>query len=422
MAGRPARGASTPRRSKLLGGPAAVSASTSHDGALSGDELRAVIEDRRRHRHPFPHPAPGRRAGGRGSPAGDRLLLQRKPTRSTCRRRRCAASRSFNAPYASTRSVAELVVGEIVHAAAAGSGAQRGHACRPLAQALARCARGPRQDARNRRLRAHRHAGRPCSPSSLACRCVFFDAAPRLALGNAKAVSDFGELLAVSDVVDAACPRRRRRREGLLSTRELAAMRRGAVLVNASRASAVDMAALVAALESGTPRGRGPSTSFPMSPAATMPTSSRHWRGSTTSFSPRTWAARRSRRRRRSDQRSPPSSSAYLEQGGDRVGGQLPRDRAAPRAPTSAGSCTCTATFPGILARLNGVLSGDGINIAAQYLQTRTDVGYAITDIDTRASASVVDRLRSIEGTIRCRFAALIPVRCHSRLGRSHIP
>jgi D-3-phosphoglycerate dehydrogenase len=58
---------------------------------------------------------------------------------------------------------------------------------------------------------------------------------------------------------------------------------------------------------------------------------------------------------------------------------------------------------PGVLAHVNERLSAAGINIAAQYLSTREDLGYVVIDVDSAASQSALGELRRVPGTIRCR-------------------
>ena len=59
---------------------------------------------------------------------------------------------------------------------------------------------------------------------------------------------------------------------------------------------------------------------------------------------------------------------------------------------------------PGVMAHVNERLSAAGINIAAQYLQTREDVGYVVVDVDASASQIALSELCAVEGTIRCRI------------------
>ena len=58
---------------------------------------------------------------------------------------------------------------------------------------------------------------------------------------------------------------------------------------------------------------------------------------------------------------------------------------------------------PGVLRQVNEVFSEQAVNIAAQYLQTRGDIGYVVMDIETDRPRELVDSLKAVPGTIRCR-------------------
>jgi phosphoglycerate dehydrogenase-like enzyme len=80
------------------------------------------------------------------------------------------------------------------------------------------------------------------------CTIVYFDPAPRGVPGARRAPLE--ELLAVSDVVSVHVPLLRET-TGLIAEKELAAMKPGAVLIQASRGGVVDEAALAASLAAG---------------------------------------------------------------------------------------------------------------------------------------------------------------------------
>jgi D-3-phosphoglycerate dehydrogenase len=63
----------------------------------------------------------------------------------------------------------------------------------------------------------------------------------------------------------------------------------------------------------------------------------------------------------------------------------------------------CHTNTPGILAQINSVLAEHKINILGQYLKTNDNIGYVITDIDKAYDTEVLDALRKIPHTIRCR-------------------
>ena len=58
---------------------------------------------------------------------------------------------------------------------------------------------------------------------------------------------------------------------------------------------------------------------------------------------------------------------------------------------------------PGVLATINGILAEHGVNIEGQFLGTRGEVGYVITDIGAPAADKVAQVLREMPETIRLR-------------------
>lgn len=58
---------------------------------------------------------------------------------------------------------------------------------------------------------------------------------------------------------------------------------------------------------------------------------------------------------------------------------------------------------PGVLARVNSILSEGGANIDSQQLSTRGDFGYAVTDLAGSLPADTEQRLRELEETVEVR-------------------
>lgn len=61
--------------------------------------------------------------------------------------------------------------------------------------------------------------------------------------------------------------------------------------------------------------------------------------------------------------------------------------------------------IPGVLANINNVFRDNNINISGQYLKTRDDLGYVITDIEGEISEDMKFKLKDISGTIKFRVA-----------------
>jgi D-3-phosphoglycerate dehydrogenase len=63
------------------------------------------------------------------------------------------------------------------------------------------------------------------------------------------------------------------------------------------------------------------------------------------------------------------------------------------------------ANTPGLLGKMNEVFARRGINIAAQYLQTDSAIGYVVVDSGaTHAAEDILAELRALPGTIRARL------------------
>ncbi|HKV65115.1 MAG TPA: phosphoglycerate dehydrogenase, partial [Rhodanobacteraceae bacterium] len=152
----------------------------------------------------------------------------------------------FNAPYSNTRSVAELVIAEAILL------------MRRVPERNAECHRGGWAksaegsfEVRGKTLGivGYGHIGTQVGvlAESLGMHVLFHDIEAKLALGNATPAHDLGDLLARSDIVTLHVPQTPET-AGMIGATEIAAMRRGAMLINASRGNVVDIDALAAAL------------------------------------------------------------------------------------------------------------------------------------------------------------------------------
>jgi D-3-phosphoglycerate dehydrogenase len=55
------------------------------------------------------------------------------------------------------------------------------------------------------------------------------------------------------------------------------------------------------------------------------------------------------------------------------------------------------------MSAINSIFSDNNLNVTAQYLQTTEAIGYVVIDIDAEYSDMALNKLASIEGTIRSR-------------------
>jgi D-3-phosphoglycerate dehydrogenase len=307
----------------------------------------------------------------------------------------------FNAPYSNTRSVAELVIAEAIML------------LRGIPHKNTLCHRGGwaksaggSYETRDKVLGivGYGHIGTQVGvlAESLGMHVIFHDVEAKLSLGNAHSVSSLNELLERSDVVTLHVPATPATRL-MIGATELARMRRGAMLINASRGSVVDIDALAAALHDGhlagaavdvfpvEPKGNGDVFTSPligMDNVILTP----HIGGSTLEAQDNIGIEVASKLIRYSDNGSTLSAVNFPEV-------------ALPEHPHSRRLLHIHRNVPGMLSRINELFSADNINIDAQFLQTDADVGYVVIDVTADAAQANVlkAQLAALPGTLRSR-------------------
>ncbi|AHF75862.1 D-3-phosphoglycerate dehydrogenase [Sodalis praecaptivus] len=307
----------------------------------------------------------------------------------------------FNAPFSNTRSVAEMVLGEMLLM------------MRGIPEANARAHRGQwnkqaqgSYEARGKKLGivGYGHIGTQLSilAESLGMQVFFYDIESKLTLGNAQQVATLAELLGMSDVVSLHVPDTLSTRN-MMGKTELAQMKAGALLINASRGTVVDIAALCETLASKHLAGAAIDV-FPQEPATnsdpfTSPLCefdnvilTPHIGGSTQEAQENIGIEVAGKLVKYSDNGSTLSAVNFpevsLPEHGERVSRLL----------------HIHENRPGVLTRINQIFAEQGINIAAQYLQTTPEIGYVVIDVETAAEDTALQLMKAIPGTIRARL------------------
>ncbi|RTK99420.1 MAG: phosphoglycerate dehydrogenase [Lysobacterales bacterium] len=308
----------------------------------------------------------------------------------------------FNAPFSNTRSVAELVMAEIVLL-------MRGI---PAKNAL--CHRGgwSKSAAGSREVRGKRlgivgygHIGTQVGilAEAFGMQVHYYDIEAKLALGGAQPVHSLAELLARSDVLTLHVPETPQTRN-MIGAAELAQLPAGAQLINASRGTVVDIDALAAALASGHVAGAAIDV-FPAEPqgnddefvsplrAFDQVLLTPHIGGSTEEAQENIGFEVAGKLVRYSDNGSTLSAVNFPEV-------------SLPAHPGKRRLLHIHENRPGLLSAINDALSRQRINIAGQYLQTRGGIGYVVIDIDDdeHAGKLALKELRAIDGTLRTRI------------------
>ena len=307
----------------------------------------------------------------------------------------------FNAPYSNTRSVAELVVAQAVML------------MRGIPQKNAQCHRGgwSKSAAGSHEVRGktigiigYGHIGTQVGvlAEALGMNVIFHDIETKLSLGNARAALGLGDLLARSDVVTLHVPETAATKN-MFAAAQIAAMKPGAHLINASRGTVVDIDALAAALHSGhiggaavdvfpeEPKGNDDPLVSPLLGIDNVILTP-HVGGSTLEAQDNIGIEVAAKLVRYSDNGSTLSAVNFPEV----------------TLPEHAGSHRLLhihRNVPGVLSRVNEIFGQRGINIDGQFLRTDANVGYVVIDVsaDDAQATELRAALAAIPGTLRTR-------------------
>lgn len=305
----------------------------------------------------------------------------------------------FNAPFSNTRSVAELVLGQLILL------------LRRIPQKNAEAHRGGwdksaegSYEARGKTLGiiGYGHIGTQLSilAEHLGMKVRFFDIEDKLVLGNSVQVKTLDELLAMSDVVSLHVPETAETKN-MIGKAQLAKMKKGAILINASRGTVVDIDALTEALSSGQIGGAAIDV-FPVEPKSNNEEFESplrqfdnviltpHVGGSTQEAQQNIGIEVAGKLAKYSDNGSTLSAVNFPEV-------SLPENVNRSRL------LHIHENRPGVLTQINQAFAAKGINIEAQYLQTNADIGYVVIDVEADRSEEAFTELTLISGTIKTR-------------------
>jgi D-3-phosphoglycerate dehydrogenase len=306
----------------------------------------------------------------------------------------------FNAPYSNTRSVVEMVIGEIValtrHLFEKSAAAHQG--------VWDKSASGS-HELRGRTLGVIGYGAIGSQLSVLAeamgMRVVYYDVGEKLALGNARRCRTLDELLAVSDFVTLHVDGRPEN-HNLIGAEEIARMRDGAMLLNLSRGHVVDVQALSHALRSGKLGGAAVDV-FPEEPAGNDQPFESVLRGAPNLIlSPHIGGSTEEAQEAIAEFASE-RLLGFLHRGDTNFSVNLPNVQQS-EVRGAHRLLHIHRNQPGVLAGINRVVAEHGLNILAQSLKTREEAGYVITDVDQGYDRGALDALRAIPGTLKVRL------------------
>ncbi|WP_437330812.1 phosphoglycerate dehydrogenase [Sorangium sp. So ce381] len=305
----------------------------------------------------------------------------------------------FNAPFSNTRSVAEMIIGESIMLAR-----QLGDRSREVHAGTWKKVSKACYEIRGKTigLIGYGHIGQQLGvlAEAMGMRVVYYDIAQKLPMGNNRALPTLQALLAESDFVSLHVPATPETRE-MIGAAELAHMRKGAYLLNASRGSVVVIPALAEALKSGHLAGAAIDV-YPEEPESNSD-------GFLTEL------------------QKLPNVILTPHIGGSTEEAQEAIGREVSRALTQLGTTGATTgavnfpnvelpplkgthrilnvhrNVPGVLRDVNRIVSDVNANIDSQVLSTDANIGYLIMDLSQDVSAEVSRRIGALETSIRTR-------------------
>ncbi|MEX6501989.1 phosphoglycerate dehydrogenase [Pseudomonas zhanjiangensis] len=305
----------------------------------------------------------------------------------------------FNAPYSNTRSVAELVLAEAILL------------LRGIPEKNASCHRGGwiKSAANSFEIRGKKlgivgygSIGTQLSvmAEALGMQVYFYDTVTKLPLGNATQIGNLHELLGLCDIVSLHVPELPST-QWMIGEREIRAMKKGGILINAARGTVVELEHLAAAIKDEHLIGAAIDV-FPVEPRANNEEFESplrgldrviltpHIGGSTAEAQANIGLEVAEKLVKYSDNGTSVSSVNFPEV-------------ALPSHPGKHRLLHIHANVPGVMSEINKVFADNDINISGQYLQTNDKVGYVVIDVDADYSDLALEKLQQVHGTIRSR-------------------
>jgi len=306
----------------------------------------------------------------------------------------------FNAPFSNTRSVAELVLAEIVMLSRKACEKSMFLHSGKWDKSATGC-----YEVRGKTLGiiGYGHIGSQVSvlAESFGMKVIYYDIVTKMPIGNSHQVGELHELLGLSDFVTLHVPETLQTKN-MMAAQELKAMKAGAFLINASRGTVVDIAALAGAISTKHLAGAAVDV-FPEEPESNdqvfkselqkLPNVilTPHIGGSTEEAQQNIGVEVASALLKFINNGSTTSSVNFPQV-------DLPGQKQGHRI------LNIHRNVPGVLKQINGIISDLGANISGQYLATDPEIGYLIVDLDKDLSDKVREQMAALPTSIRTRI------------------
>jgi D-3-phosphoglycerate dehydrogenase len=305
----------------------------------------------------------------------------------------------FNAPFSNTRSVVEMAIAELISLTRRLSEKNE-----LMHQGVWDKSASGSHEVRGRTLGiiGYGNIGTQLSvlAENLGMRVIFFDTADKLALGNARRASTIKELLHDSDVVTLHVDGRPENKN-IFGEAEFAAMRDHSIFLNLSRGFVVDYSALAAHIRSGHIAGAAVDV-FPEEPKGRGDEFVSELRGLPNVILTPHIGGSTEEAQEDIGQFVANKFASFVADGSTSLSVNLP-GLDLPRRRDTLRLVHLHRNVPGVLARINGLLADKAVNVEAQLLGTRGEVGYVVTDSASGVTQAIVDEIRAMPETISLR-------------------
>ena len=305
----------------------------------------------------------------------------------------------FNAPYSNTRSVVEIVIAQIINL------------MRKIIIKSNKMHSGVwRKDSldsfeiRNKVIGivGYGNIGSQLSVicEALGMKVLYYDIIDKLSIGNAKKCKSLNDLLKNSDIVSLHVDGKKIN-TNLISDREFSIMKEKSILVNYSRGNVVDINSLIKNIKSKKIMGAALDV-FPEEPSNNKEKFKSKVKGiEEIILSPHIGGSTKEAQKNIGSY-VPDKIIDFINSGNTSSSVNFPK-LSLPEQSDSHRLIHIHKNQPGVMLKINKIISEYNINIKGQYLKTNEEIGYVITDIDSVYNKEVVKSLKNIPATIKLR-------------------
>lgn len=305
----------------------------------------------------------------------------------------------FNAPHSNTRSVAELVIAEMIALSRQlGDRNTKAH----LGEWIKSAEGSKEVRGKTLGIIGYGHIGSQVSvlAESMGLRVMLYDSVKKLPLGNARVASTLEELLGESDFVTLHVPEIPETMN-MIGAREIALMKKGSFLINASRGTVVVIEALVDALKSKHIAGCAVDV-FPVEPASNKEKFSSPLQGvANVILTPHIGGSTEEAQKAIGIEVAE-SFRRFLKIGSTSGAVNFPNVDLPVKFGTSR-ILNVHKNEPGVLGEINGLISNAGANIEGQYLSTDDKIGYLVMDVHSSQADQLASAISKLNRSIRTR-------------------